>query len=259
MPGFLFHDIVFGPLMSRRLGVSLGINLLPLDKKVCSFNCIYCECGWTDSLPTKEMKFFSAKEIYSALEVRFQELRDENIIPEALTFAGNGEPTLHPEFGKIMDDIIFLRDKYLPGAQVTVLSNSTTLNNPVVLDALKKADKSIMKLDAGNDQLQRMINQPLTSVTREEIVMNLQKFNRKLIIQSLFLKGEYQSVSIDNTGDAAIDTWIEELKLIRPEYVMIYPIARETPAGGLEKVSLEELKIIAAKVEKANLIAKIYP
>ena len=259
MPGFLFHHIVFGPVMSRRLGVSLGINLLPLDKKVCSFNCIYCECGWTDSMPTKDMKFFSAKEIYSALEIRFKELCDENIIPEALTFAGNGEPTLHPEFGKVIENILVLRNKYLPGAQVTVLSNATTLNNPKVLEALKKTDQSIMKLDAGYDQLQSIINQPLTSVTREEIVKNLQKFNGKLIIQSIFLKGEYKGVSVDNTKDISVDAWIEELKLIRPKYVMIYPIARATPATGLEKVSQEELNLIAAKVEKAGLKAKVYP
>lgn len=259
MAGFLFNDIVFGPVMSRRLGISLGINLLPLNKKVCSFNCIYCECGWTDTLPTKELSFFSPIEISTAIENRFIELHSEHIQIEAITFAGNGEPTLHPDFDQIIENTLFLRDKYLTGAEVTVLSNSTTISQPLVLEALKKADKSIMKLDAGDDELFRLINQPLTSISREEIIINLKLFKSKVIIQSMFLKGEYKGRVIDNTREDVIGLWIEELKQIQPEYVMIYPIARNTPVEGLKKISTEELNIIAAKVNKEGIKAKIYP
>jgi wyosine [tRNA(Phe)-imidazoG37] synthetase (radical SAM superfamily) len=259
MAGFLFNDIVFGPVMSRRLGISLGINLLPLNKKVCSFNCIYCECGWTDTLPTKEVTFFSPKEISTAIESRFVELHNEHIQIEAITFAGNGEPTLHPDFDQIIENTLLLRDKYLTGAEVTVLSNSTTISQPLVLEALKKADKSIMKLDAGDDELFRLINQPLTSISRDEIISNLKLFKSKVIIQSMFLKGEYKGRVIDNTRDDVIDLWIEELKQIQPEYVMIYPIARNTPVEGLKKISTEELNIIAVKVNKEGIKAKIYP
>ena len=259
MPGFLFNDIVFGPVMSRRLGISLGINLLPLNKKACSFNCIYCECGWTDTLPTKDLLFFSPLEISAAIENRFIELHNENIKIEAVTFAGNGEPTLHPSFREIIDNTLFLRDKYLKDAEVTVLSNSTTISQAFVLEALQKADKSIMKLDAGDEKLFRLINQPLTSVTRDEIVQNLQLFKGKVIIQSMFLRGEYKSIQVDNTNEISLDIWIKELKLIRPEYVMIYPIARNTPAEGLEKVSIENLNVIANKVEREGIRAKVYP
>jgi len=259
MAGFLFHDVVFGPVMSRRLGVSLGINLLPLNKKVCSFNCIYCECGWTESMPENSMHFFSTVEIAAAMESRFRELMDENIAIDAITFAGNGEPTLHPEFGKIIDITIQLRDKYLKGAEITVLSNSTTLNRPSVLEALKKADRSIMKLDAGDDFLFQTINQPMTSVTRAEIVKNLQLFEGKLIVQSLFLRGKYKGIEVDNTPDRIVDEWIGELKQINPEYVMIYPIARLTPAEDMQKVSLDDLNTIAAKLESAGIKAKVYP
>lgn len=259
MAGFLFHNIVFGPVMSRRLGVSLGINLLPPDKKVCSFNCIYCECGWTDCIPVKNTNFYSLSEIHHALEERFRELHDEHVIPDAITFAGNGEPTLYPEFGRIMEEIIILRDSYLPGAKITVLSNATTLDDPEVFSALQKADKSIMKLDAGNDALQLLINQPLVPYSREGIIRNLMKFKGEVIVQSLFLKGEYKGKSMDNTGDAATMSWIEELKRINPQYVMIYPIARETPAQGLLKVPMPELEHIAEKVEKAGIKARVYP
>lgn len=259
MAGFLFHDIVFGPVMSRRLGVSLGINLLPPDKKVCSFNCIYCECGWTDSIPGKNTNFYSLTEVYHALEERFRELHDEHVVPDAITFAGNGEPTLYPEFGKIMEEIISLRGIYLPGAKITVLSNATTLDDPEVFSALLQADKSIMKLDAGNDALQFLINQPLIPYSREDIIRNLMKFKGEVIVQSLFLKGEYKGKSVDNTGDNVILSWIEELKRINPQYVMIYPIARETPARGLLKVPLPELEYIAGKIENAGIKARVYP
>jgi len=259
MSGFLFNDIVFGPVMSRRLGVSLGINLLPLNKKVCSFNCIYCECGWTDSLPTGEMYFFTPLEISAAMENRFIELHDENIKIEAVTFAGNGEPTLHPDFNQIIENTLFLRDKYLKGAEVIVLSNATTITRPLVLDALKKADKSIMKLDAGDDELFRLINQPLTSITRKKIINNLKLFEGKIIIQSMFLRGEFKGKPIDNTGEKVVDIWIKELKQINPEYVMIYPIARNTPVEGLKKINPDELNIIAAKVQKEGIKANIYP
>ena len=258
MPGFLFHDVIFGPVRSRRLGLSLGINLLPTHAKYCSFNCIYCECGWTPENMQVTPELPSRDLVYQYLEYRLKELVEEDHIPDALTYAGNGEPTLHPEFAGIVDDTLALRDKYMPGVSVSVLSNASMIHQPEVFNALEKLDKNIQKLDAGYDELFRLINHPVLPVKFEELVENLKKFKGKVIIQSMFLRGSYRDVLIDNTLDEEVEKWLSQLAIIRPGSVMIYPVSRPTPIHNLEKIGIFELEKIAGKVGKLGIEAKVY-
>jgi wyosine [tRNA(Phe)-imidazoG37] synthetase (radical SAM superfamily) len=255
---FLFHDVIFGPVRSRRLGLSLGINLLPAHAKLCSFNCIYCECGWTPGPPPPSPELPSRGEVAGFLEQRLQELADEDYLPDALTYAGNGEPTLHPDFAGIVDDTIELRDRYVPDAKVTVLSNSSMIHVPAVFRALNHLDNNILKLDAGSERMFRLINGPVSPVSFEELVSNLRKFNGNVVIQSMFLRGMFKGELVDNTTPEETALWIEHLKAIRPKEVMIYPIARATPVHNLEKIPAEELEVIAAKVRSAGLRVQVY-
>jgi wyosine [tRNA(Phe)-imidazoG37] synthetase (radical SAM superfamily) len=258
MAGFLFDDVVFGPVRSRRLGLSLGINLLPLHLKLCTFNCIYCECGWTKPDKQGDPVFPSRKEVQTFLEQRLEELVREDYIPDALTYAGNGEPTMHPEFAGIVDDTIVLRDKYVPGSKVTVLSNASMLDHEEIFTALQKLDNNILKLDAGYGKMFNLINNPVVPVGFKNLIGNLKKFNGNLIIQSMFLRGSYKGELIDNTSALEVDQWLEHLLEIKPKMVMIYPIARATPVHNLEKISLPELEIIAEKVKGAGLNVRVF-
>lgn len=258
MSGFLFHEVVFGPVRSRRLGLSLGINLLPLHSKYCSYNCIYCECGWTPLGKEEKGKLPSRELVALALEQCLKELVAEGSQPDALTFAGNGEPTIHPDFAGIVDDTIRLRDQYVPEAKVTVLSNSSMVNDPAVFGALLKLDNNIQKLDAGNDGLFHLINNPVEPVSLDEVTEGLANFNGRVIIQSMFLRGRYKDRQIDNTIPTEVEAWIGRLKRIRPESVMIYPIARATPVHGLEKIPAGELEHIAALVRAEGIETTVY-
>lgn len=254
MATFLFDKIIFGPVKSRRLGVSLGVNLLPATKKVCNFNCIYCECGWTND--SKEEKGYLPKriEIYKALEKKLLEMKEKNQPPDVITFAGNGEPTLHPDFPGIIDDCLELRNKYFPGIKIAVLSNSTTITIPRIKEALLKVDQNILKLDSGFDLTVRVHNQPTVNIKVAELVKNLQNFNGQLIIQTLFLRGMYKGKIIDNTTTEEVEAWLRAIELIKPSEVMIYTISRDTPEGGqLDKVPLAELKRIARLVKRLGI------
>jgi len=258
MATFLFDKIIFGPVKSRRLGVSLGINLLPGRKKVCNFNCIYCECGWSQSIETEGGYLPRRSEVYEALASRLQEMKVKNQKPDVITFAGNGEPTLHPDFRGIIDDSIILRNKFFPEAKIAVLSNSTNISNPSVKDALLKVDMNILKLDSAFDLTVKIHNQPKVNVRVDELIENLQKFNGKLIIQTLFLRGTFKGKQIDNTTPEEIDAWLAALEKIKPEEVMIYTFSRDTPDGGLlNKVPVEELRQIALKVEKLGIRTQV--
>ncbi len=258
MSGFLFSEVVFGPVRSRRLGVSLGINLLPTACKFCSFNCIYCECGWTDEPADSKVKLPDRATIKQFLEKKLIELKSSGVSPDALTFAGNGEPSIHPEFPGIVEDTIKLRDEYFPKAATTVLSNSSMLHKEDVFQALLKVDKNVMKLDAGtNEQFQR-INLSNRDIHIDTLVKQLSAFDGNLIIQTLFLKGEYNDQIIDNTTDEEVELWLEHLKKIKPRLVMIYPIDRSTPAKDLEKVSKDKLNEIAARVESLGFKTEVY-
>jgi len=248
----LFHEIVFGPIKSRRLGVSLGINLLPASGKICSFDCIYCECGYNADGRTKQA-LPSREAVAQALETKLQELKSAGITPDVITFSGNGEPTLHPEFEEIIDDTIELRNKYFPEAKISVLSNSTMIDRESVFRALNKVDNNILKLDSVFDDKVKWIDQPLqSSFSVAKLIENLKRFKGNLIIQTIFLKGAHNGQCIDNTNEEEVNAWIEVLKEINPKQVMIYTIDRETPEKNLQKVSLEKLNIIAEKLKKAG-------
>jgi len=254
MSTFLFDRIIFGPVKSRRLGVSLGINLLPATRKMCNFNCIYCECGWTTDKTADKSALPKRDEIYRALERKLSEMKSKKSAPDVITFAGNGEPTLHPDFPSIVDDTIELRNRYFPEARIAVLSNSTTITIPSVKEALLKVDQNILKLDSGFDLTVRVHNQPRVNVKVAELIGNLRKFNGQLIIQTLFLRGTHNGKSIDNTSKAEIEAWLRAVEMIKPYEVMIYTISRDTPEGSmLEKVPLSELKRIAGMVNKLGI------
>ena len=258
MPTFLFDKIIFGPVKSRRLGVSLGINLLPSTRKVCNFDCIYCECGWTGITDVKREKLPSRKEVYEALEKKLASMKEKNQNPDVITYAGNGEPTLHPEFPGIIDDSIELRNKYFPGAKIAVLSNSTAITKPKIREALLKVDSNILKLDSAFDLTVKIHNQPRVNIKVEDLIRELKLFNGRLIIQTLFVRGTFKGKNIDNTIPEEIDAWLQAIEKIKPSEVMIYTISRDTPEGGdLVKVPLSELKRIAALVNKLGIETQV--
>jgi wyosine [tRNA(Phe)-imidazoG37] synthetase (radical SAM superfamily) len=258
MGTFLFDDIIFGPVKSRRLGVSLGINLLPAKRKICNFNCIYCECGWTMDIEKEASHIPSRMDVYKALETRLSEMKEKNQHPDVITYAGNGEPTLHPEFPGIIDDSMILRNRFFPDAKIAVLSNATTITNPQIKAALLKVDKNILKLDSAFDSTVRIHNQPMASVNVEELIKNLRGFQGKLIIQTLFLRGICNGVAIDNTTPSELGAWMKAIERIKPSEVMIYTISRDTPDGGLlNKIPVRELKGIAADVESMGIKTQV--
>jgi wyosine [tRNA(Phe)-imidazoG37] synthetase (radical SAM superfamily) len=258
MVTFLFDKIVFGPVKSRRLGISLGINLLPSTKKVCNFNCIYCECGWTSKTDIRRQLLPTREEVFHALEQKLVSLKEKDQAPDVITYAGNGEPTLHPEFPGIIDDSIMLRDKYFPLAKIAVLSNSTAITKPAIRKALLKVDSNILKLDSAFDLTVKIHNQPRVNVKVEDLIKELKKFKGQLIVQTLFLRGTYKGKTIDNTTPEEIEAWLKAIEKIRPSEVMIYTISRDTPEGSLlRKVPLSELKHIASLVNKLGIETQI--
>ncbi|HSW67504.1 MAG TPA: radical SAM protein [Bacteroidales bacterium] len=259
MSVFLFNQIVFGPVRSRRFGVSLGINLLPFNSKLCSFNCVYCECGNTTATPTGSNQPLARRsEIIQAVEQRFSQLRVLQRIPDSITFAGNGEPTLHPEFPAIIFDVIRIRNLYLPESRITVLSNATFGNNSEIIDALMQVDNNVMKLDAGYNNVMQAINRPLLPCSVESIVETMLKLNGMLKVQSLFLRATINHSRIDNTANHHVDEWLHQLKKIRPRSVMIYPVDRATAENGIEKISSKELEQIAQKVSQAGINTEVF-
>lgn len=258
MACFLFDDIVFGPVKSRRFGVSLGVNLLPLNMKFCTFNCVYCECGLTHPAQDKKAKLNNTESIINSLENRFRELKNSGLMPDNITFAGNGEPTLHPGFPTIIDNTIRLRDEIFPKAEITVLSNATRLHIPEVRNALLKVDNNVLKLDAGTQETFELINRPASPVKLADIVSRLASFGGKVVIQTLFLRGVINGVSIDNTIESEISPWLGYLEKIRPSLVMIYPIERSTPEQGIEKISQAELQGIARRLEPLSIPYEVF-
>ncbi|MBI9033288.1 MAG: radical SAM protein [Bacteroidales bacterium] len=254
----LFDDIVFGPVKSRRFGVSLGINLLPTTYKYCTFNCIYCECGWTNDQDSEKIKLSSRKEIRERMDEKFAELLEKGIIPDNITYAGNGEPTIHPEFSGVIDDTIEMRDKYFPNAQITVLSNATLLHKPEIYKALQKIENNVLKLDAGFEETYQLVNKPMGNLDMQSIIDKLKSFNGNLIVQSLFLRGKHEGRIVDNSTPAELEAWLGYIKEIQPKSVMIYSIERDTPEQDLEKLSNEELNHIAKLVNDAGIETDVY-
>ena len=254
MATFLFDQTIFGPVISRRLGISLGINLLPVDSKLCSFDCIYCECGWNPERKNNRVDLPSREVVRSLLRQKLLEMAADSQLPDVITFAGNGEPTLHPDFDSIIVDTLLLRDELTPKSRIAVLSNSTTLQKPRVVEALKKVDDNILKLDSGVLETIILLNKPVGRFDLEKLVLQLKQFNGALTIQTMFLRGIFNGVEVDNTTDYEVEKWIGLLKEIQPGNVMIYSIARDTPAENLYGVPLPELEKIASRVEAETSI-----
>ncbi len=256
MATFLFDEIIFGPVSSRRLGASLGINLLPNDRKICTFNCIYCECGWTDKNVNKK-SFHPRKEVSSNLESKLKKMIQNKEPLDTITFAGNGEPTMHPEFDLIIQDTIGIRNRLFPKAKIAVLSNASLLHKPKVFNALTQIDQSILKLDSVFEDTVQLINQPYKGFDLKRTINNLIRFNRGSIIQTMFIKGSYEGQTFDNTKEEELEPWLQTIKKINPVQVMIYTIARDTPAEGIKKIPYEKLKEIGERVENLGISVQI--
>jgi len=258
MPVFLFDELIIGPIHSRRLGKSLGVNLLPIHAKECSFNCIYCECGWTKGRNALKMDLPTRRDVYITLEKRLKELKDTDSQPDSITFAGNGEPTMHPQFADIIQDVIELRNRWIPSAKISVLSNGSMLHKHQVIEALLLVDNNIQKLDGGNEAIIKMINMPLKAFKLKEYVEQLKRIRKNLIIQTLFLRGKMNEKTIDNCLPAELNDWLTLLKQIQPKAVMIYSLDRATPAHDLVKISELELRMIAQKVNEIGIEASVF-
>ncbi len=254
MPTIIYPSPIFGPVKSRRLGISLGINLLPADGKVCTFDCIYCECGFNAARRTKSA-LPTRMEVAEALERKLMEMKEHGEQPDVLTFAGNGEPTIHPHFGEIIDDTIALRDILCPAAKVSVLTNATLITRDTVFEALKKVDNNILKLDTVDSSYIDTIDRPTGKYDVNTIIDRMRAFEGKAVIQTMFMKGEMDGKDVDNTGDSYVMPWIATVKEIAPREVMIYTIDRETPVSGLMKASREELDRIVALLAKEGIKA----
>jgi len=255
---FLWDKIAFGPIQSRRLGNSLGINVSPTTKKICSFDCIYCECGWTLEKIIDPIDFYSVEEITEAIEKKLQECSAGNTPVDSITFSGNGEPTLHPNFCQIIDNLIVLRDKYYPKTAITCLSNATQLANKYVLSVLQKIENPVLKLDVVTESLFQLINKPTIDISVNEIIKQLQKMNGNIILQSLFFKGIFDNQTFNNAEEPHLSLWIDTVKQLYPRQVMLYSLDRSTPAQGLEKITTEELQKIALKLQQFGIQAKVY-
>lgn len=245
----LFGSIVYGPIRSRRLGVSLGVNLMPITAKLCTFDCVYCECGWNQpvshpSLPTRE-------EVRAALESQLSAAVEPI---DVITFSGNGEPTLHPDFLGIIQDTCALRDQYCPKAKVSVLSNSTQLGRTDVIEALRLCDNRILKLDSAIDATMRLIDKPVNAqLTVKQIAQWLSIFDGDFTLQTCFLRGEYQGQTIDNTTPEELTAWYEMVDYLHPKQVMIYVIDRVTPLETLEKIPAETMEKIAIPLREKGI------
>lgn len=249
----IFHSTIFGPIHSRRLGVSLGVNLMPADGKVCSFDCLYCEAGYNSQgkgksgIPTRE----TVKEL---LRNKLETMKQDDEPLDVITFSGNGEPTLHPDFAGVVDDTLELRDIYYPQAKVSVLTNSTRIFDPTVAEALKKVDNNILKLDSAIETTMQMLDRPSSrEFTVERVVEALKQFSGTGIIQTMILRGRHNGMEIDNTTSEEIEALVEAYKAIRPREVMIYSIDRSTPEEQLQKVGREELENIAERIRREGI------
>lgn len=231
------EETIFGPIKSRRLGTSLGINLLPTKGKFCNFDCIYCECGWNRD-GRDDTRLPSAAEVRRALEDKLAELLLDGTRLDSITFSGDGEGTLNPEFPRIIDDTIRLRNAYCPEARISVLSNATRVHIPEVFEALQKVDNPIMKIDAPSNELIARINKPAPGYDLARVIDGLRRFNGNFILQTMFLR----SSDYDSSEPAAVAAWMDIVRDLHPREVMVYTIDRETPQEGLQKFSVEEMR-----------------
>ena len=248
----LYNNIIFGPVRSRRLGISLGVNLLPIESKLCSFDCIYCECGWNDD--HRGLRRFNAREdVRDMLDETLGKMVKEGTPPDVITFAGNGEPTMHPDFEAIIEDTIALRDKHCPAAKVSVLSNATQIHREDVRRALKRVDNNILKLDSAFDATVQLMNKPQGNYTVARTVEMLKMFEGDFILQTMFLRGEYLGKVVDNTTEEEVAAWLKIVEELRPKQVMVYSLDRDTPCQTITKVEKDELSVIGKRVEALGI------
>lgn len=256
----LFENSIVGPIHSRRLGHSLGVNLLPVKHKRCSYDCVYCECGWNSDSEDGEMVFATPQQIASMLDARLKELVRDRRPVDSFTFAGNGEPTLYPQFPEVVDVVRAARDKYYPDAVVTLLTNATQLVRPEIFEAVHKLDNPILKLDAGTEQMWQWINrnEPELGCTFQQLTDSLIRFGHDGIIQTLLFDGHNNGHAISNIEPKEFEAYMEWLRKIRPRYVMLYALDRATPEKNLRKLTVEELNLYAEKIRKEGIEAKVY-
>ena len=231
-----FDDIVFGPIFSRRLGSSLGVNILPTQGKLCNFDCIYCECGWNKD-GKSDGRFPRLAEVEAALEKKMSEAASQGTPVDSITFSGNGEPTMNPDFPQIVEATLRLRDTYFPNAKVSVLSNAVLVGRESIAEALMKVDNPILKIDASSDELVEKINKPVGRYRLAEIVEALKRFDGNFVLQTMFLK----SAEFDTTDPKALHAWMDIVRELRPREIMVYTIDRETPDKSLGKYTVEEM------------------
>lgn len=257
MVTILFHDTIFGPIHSRRLGTSLGINLTPNDGKICSFDCIYCEAGY-NAQGTGTTGISPREEVRTLLEQKLAAMKANGDRLDVITFSGNGEPTLHPDFNGVVDDVIALRDRYYPQVKISVLSNSTMIDRPAVVEALKKVDNNILKLDSAIDRTMRLIDRPVNrNFNVADLVERLKQFSGQCIVQTMMLRGEHEGERIDNTTDEEVEALLAVYLEIRPMEVMLYSIDRATPEENLQKVPKEELETIAERFRAKGIKVQV--
>lgn len=257
MQTVLFHSTVYGPIHSRRLGMSLGINLMPNDGKICSFDCLYCEAGFNaqgpgnDGVPSRET-------VKRQLKSKLEEMKAAGQTLDVITFSGNGEPTLHPEFKKVVEDALRLRTQYFPEAKVSVLSNSTMAGKPAVAEALLKVDNNILKLDSAMPHTFIILNRPASpNCLPEGVIADLKQFAGQCVVQTIMIRGEYEGEKFDNTTDEELDALLSAYLQIKPREVMLYAIDRKTPADNLVKVTKEELERIAQRFRDAGIKVQV--
>ena len=253
MQTVLFHETIFGPIHSRRLGSSLGVNLSPRDGKVCSFDCLYCEAGFnaqgpgTTGLPSRE-------EVGRLLEEKLLTMKENGERLDVITFSGNGEPTMHPDFEGIIEDTIGLRDRYFPDVKISVLSNSTRLGSESVCRALRRVDNNLLKLDAALTPTIRLLDRPVNpDFTAEKVIEQIARFGEQCVVQTMILRGSHNGQPVDNTTDEEVDALIDAYRRIRPRQVMLYSIDRRTPEQALQKVGREELEQIAERIRREGI------
>ena len=246
------EEVVFGPIRSRRLGSSLGINLLPEKGKICSFDCIYCECGWNKD-GRDDTKLPTAEEVRNALEAKLKQCRAEQVPIDSITFSGDGEPTLNPEFPQIIDDTISLRDRYYPESKITVLSNSTRVHLPEVFNALRKVDNPTMKIDAPTNEWAEPINHPAPGYDVNRVVEALKQFNGDFILQTMFLR----SKDFDSSNPEVLNGWMDIVRQLKPREVMVYTIDRPTPEAGLQKFTVEEMQTLVKPLLNEGFVIQI--
>lgn len=232
------------------MGDSLGINLLPEKGKICSFDCIYCECGWNKD-GRNDTRLPSAEKVRNDLETKLKQCQANQINIDSITFSGDGEPTLNPEFAQIIDDTIRLRNQYYPNSKITVLSNATRVHLPEVFNALRKVDNPTMKIDAPTNELIEKINHPAPGYDINKVVEALKQFNGDFIMQTMFLK----SKDFDSSSPEVLNGWMDIVRLLKPREVMVYTIDRPTPEEGLQKFTVEEMRrLVQPLIDEGYLI-----